>query len=506
MKTKSTLLLVSFGLFLSQYAANAQCTVTITGQKILNSPLRAKTGDCYVEALIWQFNGKTVYSAYKNEYKKHGYIAAGGNGYGSGAGQLAAPEDVQVDIAGNVYVLDGNNNRVQKWAPGATAGVTVAGGHGLGAAADQFFLPQGFFVANDGTIYVADVFNNRVQKWTPGAVTGVTVAGGNGYGAGANQLASPKDVFVDGAGNVYVTDGDNNRVQRWAPGASMGVTVAGGNGYGTGANQFKNPFSLYVDNAGNIYVSDRTNNRIQKWAPGASSGVTVAAGINGSGSDSSQLNDPRGLFVDSYGRVYISDYFNNRIQKWIPGMQYGVTIAGGRGIGAQPGRLSNPSGVYVSPAGDLYVSDEGNNRVQKYLAVNFINNQYMPTEAGKYRVIAVCSDGLRDTSAEVSIGVEEIAKATVSEVITATTLQKAFTVYPNPAQSFTTLKFSISKQQKLFIQVTDMSGRSVLRKEYTANAGENLVNLDVSRLAKGSFIVSVVNEGKIIQSSTLHKL
>lgn len=507
MKTKSTLLIVSFVLLLAQFSANAQCTVTIGGKKELNNQLRAKTGDCHVEILMWQLNGETVYTAQQTQFKRHGYIVAGGNAYGSAANQLASPEDVHVDAAGNVYVLDGNNNRVQKWAPGATAGVTVAGGHGLGSAANQLFLPQGFFVDKNGNVFVADLFNNRIQKWAPGAVTGVTVAGGNGYGSGAQQLASPKDVYVDAAGNVFVTDGDNNRVQRWAPGATMGVTVAGGNGYGSAANQFRNPFSLFVDEAGNVYISDRTNNRIQKWAPGASTGVTVAAGINGSGEDSTQLNDPRGLYVDSFGRIYISDYFNNRIQKWIPGMQYGITIAGGRGSGETPGRLSNPSGVCMSDAGELYVADEGNNRVQKYTALNAIKDKFTPTVAGKYRVIAVCSNGLVDTSAEFEIGLAKSAIAAATpEIIAAKPMGNSLSVFPNPAPEFTTLKFMTAKQEKITIHVTDMSGRVVIRKEYTSAAGENQVKMDVSRLAKGSFIINLVSAGRVVKTAALHKL
>lgn len=506
MKTKSTLLVFSLGLLFANFA-KAQCTVTITGQKVLNSTLRAKTGDCHVEVLMWQLNGETIYTVQQNQYKRHGNLVAGGNGYGAAANQLSAPGDVQVDAAGNVYVLDGNNSRVQKWAPGATTGVTVAGGHGLGSAADQLFLPQGFFVANDGTVYVADLFNNRVQKWAPGASTGVTVAGGNGYGSGAQQLASPKDVFVDGTGNVYITDGDNNRVQRWAVGATMGITVAGGNGYGTGANQFKNPFSLFVDNAGNVYVSDRTNNRVQKWTPGASVGVTVAAGINGSGSDSTQLNDPRGLYVDSYGRIYIADYFNNRIQKWVPGMDYGVTVAGGRGVGENPGKLSNPSGVYISPSGELYVADEGNNRIQKYTSLNNIDNKFTPTVAGKYRVIAVCSNGLTDTSAEVEIGTDQMmASASDISAIKPENVEKGVSIFPNPAKSYTTLKFVSEKQEKVVVQITDLSGRAIVRKEYNVSLGENVLKIDVSTLARGSFVVSIISGGKSSQGSLLQKL
>jgi sugar lactone lactonase YvrE len=67
-------------------------------------------------------------------------------------------------------------------------------------------------------LYIADGYNHRVQRWAPGATSGVTVAGGNGYGSAANQLDNPVAVALDSNGDLYVADEDNDRVQRWAPG------------------------------------------------------------------------------------------------------------------------------------------------------------------------------------------------------------------------------------------------------------------------------------------------
>jgi hypothetical protein len=62
-------------------------------------------------------------------------VAGQFNTLGSGANQLNQPTSVFVDAASNVYVLDLNNFRVQKWAPGATQGVRwpveMAGAAGL---------------------------------------------------------------------------------------------------------------------------------------------------------------------------------------------------------------------------------------------------------------------------------------------------------------------------------------------------------------------------------------
>jgi hypothetical protein len=75
---------------------------------------------------------------------------------------------------GNVYVADHPNHRVQKWAPGATSGVTVAGGNGPGSAADQLDKPWGVTLDGAGTVFVADYNNHRVQKWVQGTPPTVT--------------------------------------------------------------------------------------------------------------------------------------------------------------------------------------------------------------------------------------------------------------------------------------------------------------------------------------------
>jgi hypothetical protein len=290
---------------------------------------------------------------------------AGGKGVGSTADKLSSPRDIFVDATDNIYVVDRDNDRIQKWTPGATSGITVAGGNGRGSAANQLSLPYGVYVDGSGNIYVADAGNHRIQKWTPGTASGVTVAGGNGEGRAANQLAGPGDVFIDLSGNLYVSDTGNSRIQKWIPGAVSGVTVAGGNGEGSAANQLKSPMGLFVDASGNTYVADNSNHRIQKWIPGAASGVTVAGGSLG-GNASSQLVNPWDVFLDQSGNIFVADLFNHRIQKWVSGAASGITVAGGNGFGSAVNQLYLPGGVFVDNKGYIYVADFGNHRVQKW--------------------------------------------------------------------------------------------------------------------------------------------
>ncbi|CAF1501792.1 unnamed protein product [Adineta ricciae] len=252
-----------------------------------------------------------------------GTVAGSSTGSAGGtAALLSDPYGVYVDSAGNVYVADYNNNRIQKWAPGATSGITVAGSStGLSGVTPALLSgPNIIYVDSAGNVYVADYINNRIQKWAPGATSGITVAGSSTGSAGSTAalLSSPNGVYVDSAGNVYVADSGNNRIQKWAPGATSGITVAGSSTGSAGSTPalLSGPFGVYVDSAGNVYAADSNNNRIQKWAPGATSGITVAGSSTGSSNvTAGLLNYPAAVYVNSAGNVYVADTNNNRIQK-----------------------------------------------------------------------------------------------------------------------------------------------------------------------------------------------
>jgi len=298
-------------------------------------------------------------------------VAGNSNGTaGSGPGELAYPAGVFVDSLGNIYVADQNNNRVQKYAPGATSGITVAGGNGSGPFSNQITAPTGIFVDKANNIYITDGADNRVQKWIPGATTGITVAGTDGYllnkGSASNQLNGPWGIFVDPNGNIYIADAGNNRVQKWAPNAIRGVTVAGDSTgiAGYAANQLNFPQGVYVDGNGYLYIADAKNNRIQKWAPGASSGITVAGGSWGQ--TDTQLGSPSNVFLDITGNIYIADWDFGRIQKWASGATSGTTVAGGNGLGVSPNQLYSPACVFVDKGLNIFIADFKNNRIQKW--------------------------------------------------------------------------------------------------------------------------------------------
>ena len=142
--------------------------------------------------------------------------------------------------------------------------------------------------------------------------------------------------------------------------------VAGGNGSGSHLNQFSYAHSFFIDKNENIFVSDFYNHRIVKWVKNSSEGVIVAGG-NGPGNEMDQLNLPFGIFVDNQDNIFIGDWMNHRVQKWAQGESMGTTVAGGNGPGDSLNQLYHPSEIAVDQNGDLIILNFSNGNLVKWV-------------------------------------------------------------------------------------------------------------------------------------------
>lgn len=142
----------------------------------------------------------------------------GGDGSaGTGPGEFDQPRSASTDRAGNVYVVEKVNHRVQKLTPtgrpitrwgknGAAGGGDAAIGSGQG----EFNLPYDGAVDSRGRVYIVDTSNTRIQVFhTNGTFRRMWGTPGTGPG----QFHDPYQVAIDCRDNVYVTDEDNSRVQ-----------------------------------------------------------------------------------------------------------------------------------------------------------------------------------------------------------------------------------------------------------------------------------------------------
>lgn len=148
---------------------------------------------------------------------------------GNGLNEFSSPISIYIDSSDALYVGDSSNRRIMKYTVGATSGVLVAGTGAGGFALNQLSSTaiRYIYVDSSQNIYISDYGNNRVVRWASGASSGVIVAGNGSVGTALEQTNGPCGVWVDSNSNVYVAESTNNRVTKWPLGATTGILVAG---------------------------------------------------------------------------------------------------------------------------------------------------------------------------------------------------------------------------------------------------------------------------------------
>lgn len=334
---------------------------------------------------------------------------------------LARPYGLALDLAGDIYFADIDNNRVRKIDAGGTIS-TVAGngqagfgGDGGPAIVASLDSPMSVALDSSGNLYISDSGNHRVRKVSSGGVI-TTVAGNGGISAPCTlspgvplsgvatsiSLSDRTGVGVGGAGSLFIADADAGCVRRVDSTGNM-VTVAGngnflfaGDGGPAISASLTSPLGVTVDAAGNLFISDTGNLRVRKVAGPVTitSTITTVAGngltYSGDGSQgvNASLNSVQGVSVaaDGSGNIFIADSVDNLIRKISVGGMI-TTVAGngcfgfsvgnppacnkpgdaaaGDGVLAVNASLAGPTAVAADSLGNIFIADASNHRIRK---------------------------------------------------------------------------------------------------------------------------------------------
>ena len=263
------------------------------------------------------------------------------------------------DSEGNIYVVDSNNGRIQKFSHNL---VFVEQFGGKSSQIGEFALPIGIAIDSNGSIFVSDSDKHNVQKFS--SSTEFIFSWGS-QGSGVGQFNNPQGVATDSAGNIYVVDNGNRRIQKFNPDGSFAVQWGA---LGSNNGQFNNPFGIAIDAQDNVYVVDTGNKRVQKFD---SDGIFITKwGISGIGDG--QFNTPYGIAIDSRNPddvfVYVTDSgatANRRVQKFTSS---GVYISKFGSSGYSNGQFNTPKGIAIDSNGNIFVADSGTvaNHIQKF--------------------------------------------------------------------------------------------------------------------------------------------
>lgn len=259
---------------------------------------------------------------------------------GRGPGYFTRPRGVAFAPDGGIAVADSFDERIGLFASDGTwAGLRgqVSASTGFateGANPGQFDLPADVDYDAAGDLWVADSGNDRVQElgpdgrvlntWPVGAPLGIAAApGGGAYVAGSRDgvvarigadgslttvrsgLAHPAAVAVGPGGAAYVADDTSVRD------VATGTAIAGPGG----TTAWDHPAGLAVAQDGTLYVSERR--------PGTAGGARVVRRdtdgatwdtVATEGAGPGQVVDPAGLALSADGgTLLVSDTGNNRV-------------------------------------------------------------------------------------------------------------------------------------------------------------------------------------------------
>jgi streptogramin lyase len=135
---------------------------------------------------------------------------------------LAFPSGVAVDASGNLYIADTFNNRVEKVSSKGVLSV-YAGTGKVGrptpgrAIRSRLNHPYGVSVNAAGDVYIADTFNQRIEEVTPaGRLSTIAGTGRSGRPdpgrATRSRLSQPTGTASSRSGNLYAVNFNDNDV------------------------------------------------------------------------------------------------------------------------------------------------------------------------------------------------------------------------------------------------------------------------------------------------------
>jgi len=171
---------------------------------------------------------------------------------------------------------------------------------GLGSEYGQFDKPRGVAVDAAGNLYVADLGNSRIQKFSS---EGNFLAAFGKNGTGEGELLEPNGITIDSAGNVYVADAHNHRLIKFKADGAFEKQWSGP------APGFYGPRDVAVGTNKQLYVLDQGRNRVVRLDPESESYAEWGQKGTGEG----EFSDPTGIEVAG-DRVFVTDAGNNRIQ------------------------------------------------------------------------------------------------------------------------------------------------------------------------------------------------
>lgn len=212
------------------------------------------------------------------------------------------PSDISVGPNGDLYLVDGVNNRVI---------VVDSGGRwkfAFGTAGEgkgEFKHPLGIDIADNGKVFIADSGNHRIQVFD---LKGNFLYLFDIASTRTEKPSDPVDIIISKLNNyVYVSDNDNHKIKVYD---QSGIFQFEWGKFGEGYGEFRYPGILATNEYNEVFVVDVLNSRVQKFDPFGN----YIAKFGSWGVLPGKLFRPKGVAIDKRNRVFVSDSYFGLIQ------------------------------------------------------------------------------------------------------------------------------------------------------------------------------------------------
>lgn len=281
-----------------------------------------------------------------------------------------------------------------------------------GTGASQLNTPRG--VVRDpatGKVFVSDALNHRILRYASAAAAGIggaaefvfgqpdfsSTSANQGGAPSATTLSAPSALALDALGRLWVADSSNHRVLCYPSAASVSsanpaATIVLGQpdfatvSLGITSTKMNLPAGLAVAPGDRLWVLDSQNHRAIRFeglslitSGAAASGVLGQLNLNSNAvafANSTTFAGATGISVDSTGRLWVANFFSNRVLRFdnaaaksngaaADGVLGQVNFSAFDPAGGAAG-LNFPIGVLALDNGELWVVDRDNHRLLRY--------------------------------------------------------------------------------------------------------------------------------------------
>jgi len=160
-----------------------------------------------------------------------------------------AGDRLDVDINGNIYVLNRERNSLSLW---TKDGVRVREMGGSGWENNQFDRPSGIWARNGIDVFVADYGNHRIQRFDRN-LNYISTLFTRDDPDPDKRFGYPEDVSLSRLGYLFICDGENGRIAKVNQFAQIERTFGG---FGAGEGRLLSPTHVACGPKDHVFVID----------------------------------------------------------------------------------------------------------------------------------------------------------------------------------------------------------------------------------------------------------